>query len=140
MQRSYPSYFSSFLVNQLIKHNNIVEYTGCPRKNVNQSSIIFQIGRKSATNKSSCIILSRGLGMVSAKDGWYIFINKKVMAIFVRHVFYRRIHEFHLKMRKCTFRHTIFQFWKTILRKVFYLLLWFFYHCFLDVSGRHVPN
>ena len=32
-------------------------------------------------------VLARHLGVICAKDGRFIFINKKVMAIFVRHVF-----------------------------------------------------
>ena len=65
-----------------------------------EDSVIFKqtavlVGNKTAIKKTSCGILARGLDMICAKDGWDIFINKKVMAISVRHDFYGRMYEFH---------------------------------------------
>ncbi len=63
------------------------------------------MGKYAAIIKTPGRILARGLEIMCAKDGRYIFINKKVMVISGRHDFFGKIYEFHWKIFVCPFRH-----------------------------------
>ncbi len=70
-------------------------YTGCPKKNATLSLRICRFRKCAAIFKPPGGISARGLDVMFAKDGRYILINKKVMAISVWHDFYGRIYEYH---------------------------------------------
>jgi hypothetical protein len=79
--------------------------TGCLNKNAILSLRVFHLRKYATIIKTPGGNLDIGLEIICAKDGRYIFINKKVMAISVRHDFYGRIYELHWEIFICAFRH-----------------------------------
>ena len=64
-------------------------------------------------------VLARCLYVISTKDEWYIFMNKKVNDHFRETWFYSRIYEFHYKSSRIAHRFRVTPFWWSILEKVF---------------------
>ena len=83
-----------FFAKVLPEHKGVHRVPGDPKKMIPLIVLICQFKRKSSIKDLFNGIVAKHLEVICAKDGRYIFINKKVMTISVKHDFQDNIYKF----------------------------------------------
>ena len=108
---------------------------GDPKKMIPLIVLICQFKRKSSIKDLFNGIVAKHLEVICAKDGRYIFINKNVMSISVKHDFQDNIYKFQQKCAKGALRYNVTKLWQSIFEKVVGLSRWNYWWVILYVSA-----